>query len=186
MSEYSEHELLRDIQAHNEEALIFLHQQYANLVYTVAYRILADSMLAEEVTQDTFMRLWKKADEVDLQKGRLLPWLLMVARCLALDAFRHRKRREPQAGMIFMDENPVLWENALTESGSETLRRNLELALGEVPCEQRELIVLTYYYRLSHQDIADMMSIPLGTVKTRIRSGMEKLRVAWQTPLELA
>lgn len=186
MDEYSEQDLLCDIQAHDEEALIFLHQQYANLVYSVAYRILNDSMSAEEVTQDTFMRLWKKSGDIDLQKGRLMPWLLMVARCLAVDAFRHRKRREPQTGMLFMDENPTLWENVLADDGGVVLRRNLELALDEIPCEQRDLIELTYFYKMTQEDIAEALSLPLGTVKTRIRLGMIKLRAAWQTPVELA
>lgn len=185
MDDYSEQDLLRDLRAHDEQALIFLHRQYANLVYSVAYRILNDSMGAEEVTQDTFMRLWKKSADIDLQKGRFMPWLLMVARCLAVDAFRRRKRREPQTGMLFMDENPSFWEDVLVEDDTVVLRRHLELALGEIPCEQRDLIELTYFYKMTQQDIAEALSLPLGTVKTRIRLGMIKLRAAWQSPLEL-
>ena len=184
MDEQSEATLLVAIQSHDEAALITLHQQYANLVYSIAYRILNDPMSAEEVTQDTFMKLWGKSDHVDLNKGRLIQWLVIVTRSLAIDAFRHRKRREPRCGMLFMDENPGLWEAILPEANTTVLRRNLELALGEVPLEQRELIELTFFYKMSHQDIADALTMPLGTVKSRIRLGMTKLRSVWQTPLE--
>src|SRR5512134_4125953 len=103
--------LLRQMQSGDEEALVMLHSRYASLVFSVAYRILNDRMAAEEVTQDTFLRLWNKALSFDPEKGRFVTWLLTVARRLAIDHFRHQRRREPQTGMLFMDEDPDLWEN---------------------------------------------------------------------------
>jgi RNA polymerase sigma-70 factor (ECF subfamily) len=185
MNQTPEMKLLRQIQAGDEEALVALHTQYANLVYSVAYRILNEPMAAEEVTQDTFMRLWNKSYSFDPEKGRFITWLLTVTRRLAIDVLRQRQRREPNTGMMFMDEDPGLWENILSTDGSSELRRTLISVLNELPDEQRELIELVYFYGMTHSDIAETKQLPLGTVKTRIRLGMQKLRLAWsaETPL---
>ncbi|MBI1276624.1 MAG: sigma-70 family RNA polymerase sigma factor [Anaerolineaceae bacterium] len=179
MSQTNELLLLQRVQAGDEDALIILHNQFANLVFSVAYRVLNDQMAAEEVTQDTFMRLWNKSYSYDPEKGRFTTWLLTVTRRLAIDVLRLRQRREPKAGMLFMDEDPSLWENILSVEGGSDLRRNLKSALDQLPPEQSELIEMVYFYGMSHNDIAETTGIPLGTVKTRIRLGMQKLRSAW-------
>ncbi len=163
-----------------------LHAQYANLVYSVAYRVLNDPMAAEEVTQDTFMRLWHKSYTFDPEKGRFITWMLTVTRRLAIDVLRQRQRREPASGTLFMDEDPNLWENVLVSDGSSSdLRRTLVSVLNELPSEQRQLIELVYFYGLTHSDIAEITGLPLGTVKTRIRLGMQKLRLAWSAEAPL-
>jgi DNA-directed RNA polymerase specialized sigma24 family protein len=103
-------ELLQRIQAGDEDALVALHAQFANLVFSVAQRILNDPMAAEEVTQDTFMRLWDKSHTYDPQKGQFIVWLLTITRRLAIDVLRQRGRQEPKQKLIFIDENPQLWE----------------------------------------------------------------------------
>jgi RNA polymerase sigma-70 factor (ECF subfamily) len=178
MAQNAELVLLRRIQEGDEEALLALHSQYANLVYSVAVRILNDGMAAEEVTQDTFMRLWHKAFQYDPEKGRFVTWLLTVTRRLAIDALRQRQRREPRSGLLFMDEDPALWENLLTADSGD-LRRTLQSALDRLPPEQRDLIELAYFYGMTHNDIAGHLELPLGTVKTRIRMGMQRLREEW-------
>jgi RNA polymerase sigma-70 factor (ECF subfamily) len=185
MNQTPELKLLAQIQTGNEEALVALHAQYANLVYSVAYRVLNDQMAAEEVTQDTFMRLWNKSYTFDPEKGRFITWLLTVTRRLAIDVLRQRQRREPVTGMLFMDEDPNLWENVLASDGSSDLRRTLVSVLNELPLEQRQLIELVYFYGLTHNDIAETTGLPLGTVKTRIRLGMQKLRLAWSAEAPL-
>lgn len=185
MSQSPELALLQRIQIGDEDALLELHTQYANLVYSVAYRVLDDQMAAEEVTQDTFLRLWNKSYTYDPEKGRFTTWLLTVTRRLAIDMLRQRKRREPRAGMLFMDEDPTLWENILSVDGSDDIRRTLMSVLNELPGEQRDLIELVYFYGMSHSDIAETQGLPLGTVKTRIRLGMQKLRQAWSTELPI-
>lgn len=179
MSESTEFMLLARVQNGDEDALIALHAQYANLVFSVAYRILNDPMSAEEVTQDTFMRLWNKSYTYDPEKGRFTTWLLTVTRRLAIDMLRLRQRREPKAGMLFMDEDPALWEKVLAVDGGNDLRRNLKALISQLPADQSEAIELVYFYGLSHSDIAETLGLPLGTVKTRIRLGMQKLRLAW-------
>jgi len=170
--------LLAQIQSGDEDALIALHARFINLVYSVAYQMLDDEMAAEEVAQDTFMRLWDKAETYDANKGEFVTWLLTITRRLAIDALRKRQRRTPKQAMLFIDENPELWENVLSSDTSE-LRRNLMHVLQQLPSDQQDAISLAYFYGMSHSDIAAYRNLPLGTVKTRIRQGMQKLRTMW-------
>jgi RNA polymerase sigma-70 factor (ECF subfamily) len=182
MSQTTVLELLQRIQTGDEDALVALHAQFANLVFSVAQRILNDQMAAEEVTQDTFMRLWDKSHTYDPQKGQFVVWLLTITRRLAIDVLRQRSRQDLRQDMLFIDENPQLWENVLS-SGSNELRRTLMLVMKELPSEQRDVIGLAYFYGMSHSDISEYLNLPLGTVKTRIRQGMQKLRSAWLTEI---
>ncbi len=179
MSQTPELNLLQQIQNGDEEALVALHSRYANLVFSVALRVLNDQMAAEEVTQDTFMRVWRKSGSFDPEKGRFVTWLLTVTRRLAIDRLRQWQRREPQRATLFMDENPQLWEQVLAVDGYTDLRGSLVSAIRDLPEAQREAIELAYFYGMSHSDIAEYLQTPLGTVKTRIRQGMQKLRSAW-------
>lgn len=178
MTPLTDMQLLQRISQREEDALLKLHERYANLVFSIALRVVNEQQTAEEVTQDTFMRIWNRALNYDPQKGKFITWLLTMTRHIAIDAIRSRQRREPRAGMLYMDEDPALWENMLSD-GSNDLRRTLEGVLRSLPVEQRDLIELAYFGGLSHSDIAEEQNIPLGTVKTRIRLGMQKLREAW-------
>ncbi len=165
---------LRRIQAGDEQALIDLHAQYARLVYSVAYRVLGDPMAAEEVTQDTFMRLWRRADTFDANKGSFVTWLLTIARRLAIDAFR-KQQRTP----LLVEADPDGWDTLVGTDDNQDLRRTLAAAVRDLPDEQRQAIELAYFYGLTHSQIAEFLGEPLGTIKTRIRLGMQKLRAAW-------
>jgi RNA polymerase sigma-70 factor (ECF subfamily) len=178
MNQISELELLEQIRAGHEDALVVLHTRYAHLVYSVAYRVLNDSMAAEEVTQDTFMRLWHKADAYDASKGSFITWLLTITRRLAIDAFRKRQR-DPMRDPVSIDTMPELWDNVLRVEDGSDLRQTLVDMVRKLPNEQWQAIELAYFYGMSHQQIADYLRVPLGTVKTRIRLGMEKLRESW-------
>jgi RNA polymerase sigma-70 factor (ECF subfamily) len=177
MSQLSEVNLIEQVRAGNESALIELHRRYVNLVYSVAYRVLNDQMAAEEVTQDTFLRLWNKSDSYDPDRGALVTWLATIARRLAIDVFRQQERR-PLLGAMSVEDNPELWSTMLRDDNSD-LRRTLQAIMDDLPGDQRDALELAYFYGMTHSDIADYLQVPLGTVKTRIRLGMEKLRTAW-------
>lgn len=172
------HDLLRRIQEQDEEALVELHGQFAGLVYSVAYRVLNDRMSAEEVTQDTFLRLWDKSHTYDPAKGEFTVWLLTITRRLAIDVLRQRQRAEPKQEPIFIDADPDLWEH-IAPAATHELRRTLVAVIRQLPEDQQQVIGLAYFYSMSHSEIADYLRLPLGTVKTRIRQGMKKLRDAW-------
>lgn len=171
-------ELLEHIQAGREDALLALHDRYANLVYSVAYRVLNDQMSAEEVTQDTFMRLWHKAESYDPARGSFVTWLLTIARRLAIDAFR-KQQRDPLRNPVFIDGDSERWENALGDEDASELKRTLIAVLRDLPDDQRAALELAYFHGMSHSQIAEYLGQPVGTIKTRIRLGMQKLREAW-------
>lgn len=177
MSQISEVNLIRQVQARDETALIELHRRYVNLVYSVAFRVLNDQMAAEEVTQDTFLRVWNKLDSYDPARGAFVTWLATIARRLAIDVFRQQERK-PLLGAVSVDDNPDLWNSMLGDDQSD-LRRTLQAVMDDLPGDQRDALELAYFYGMTHSDIADYLQVPLGTVKTRIRLGMEKLRTAW-------
>jgi RNA polymerase sigma-70 factor (ECF subfamily) len=180
MDQLPDSELVAQIQTGQEEALVTLHARYAHVVYSVAYRVLNDSMAAEEVTQDTFMRLWNRSYTFDIDKGTFLTWLLTVTRHLAIDTFRKQKR-DPMLGTILMDDDPELWENMLEADTGSDVRRSLVDVIRHLPEDQRHTIELAYFYGMSQSQIAEYLAVPLGTVKTRIRMGMQKLREAWNS-----
>ena len=178
MEQITVEELLQRVQTGDEDALLMLHTRFAGLVYSVAWRVLEDRMAAEEITQDTFMRLWNKAHSYDPARGEFAVWLMTIARRLAIDALRQRQRKAPVHDALSIDDQPELWENLLSASGGD-LRRTLHAVMDELPAEQRQAVELAYFYGLSHSDIAAHLGWPLGTVKTRIRQGMQRLRAAW-------
>ncbi len=135
-------------------------------------------MSAEEVTQDAFLRLWTRARTFNADRGQVLSWLLAITRRLALDRFRLDSRVPPP----LETENPGLDLDGLADESSRTDEsrwRSLRFALADLPAEQRLSIELAFYHGLSQREIAEHLKIPLGTVKTRLRLGMQKLRRAW-------
>ncbi len=111
MIQPSDQSLLLRIQKGDEEALLVFHDRYASLVYSVAYRVLGEGPAAEEVTQDTFMQIWRKAQTYDDSKGSMVTWLVTIARRMAIDAYRKRERRPLSAAML-TEQQLELWENS--------------------------------------------------------------------------
>lgn len=174
-------ELARDVAAGDRAAFLTLYDRFASRVYGLSLRMLRDTGAAEEVSQETFLKVWRRAGQFDAAKGTLLSWLLVVARHTALDRMRREGRRPtvPESAA----EASALDRLADPRSQSEEARwRSLRLALRDLPDEQGTAIELAYYQSMSHADIAKFLGIPLGTVKTRIRLGMDRLRRVWFAP----
>ncbi len=170
-------QLMAQVASGNQEALVELHQRYVNLVYSLALRIAGEPMAAEEITQDVFLKLWRQPRAFDPARGRFTGWLLTITRHLAIDRLRHDGRRpavlepRPEAEA---DPGPSTGTRAEGET-----RQHLRLALQQLPREQRAVIELAYFGGMSQVEIAEHLRVPLGTVKTRTRLGMEKLRAQW-------
>ena len=167
----------RDLQAFRA-----LYQRYGNLVYSASLRVVRDTQIAEDMVQEIFLRIWRKPDAYVAQRGRFVTWLTSVTRNRAVDEVRSRNRRfrhetaspeEQEREFAAPDSN----DPALTAELSDQ-RRLILAAMSEIPSEQREVIELAYFGGLTQQEIAERLSQPLGTVKTRIRLGMQKLRSA--------
>lgn len=173
-----DHQLTRLVAQGNREAFIVLYDRLAGKVHGLALRMMGEKMAAEEVTQDTFLKLWTHAGSFTPKKGVLAAWLLTVTRNTALDRIRRENRRPDFNNPTNPEE---LWAGSPNpDSDTEEARwRSLHFALHELPEEQRQVIELAYYHGMSQSQIAEYLAIPLGTIKTRIRLGMEKLRQIW-------
>jgi RNA polymerase sigma-70 factor (ECF subfamily) len=175
-------ELMQRLFHRDLEAFRTLYERYGNLVYSTCVRVVRDNHIAEDMVQEIFLRIWRKPDSFTPQRGRFVTWLTSVTRNRAVDEVRSRNRRfrhETASPEEQEREIPAAGTNdpALTAELSDQ-RRLIMTAMAELPAEQREVIQLAYFGGLTQQEISDRLSQPLGTVKTRIRLGMQKLRVA--------
>ena len=162
----------------NREAFIALYDRHAAKVYGLALRMLGEQMAAEEVTQDSFLKLWTRADSFSIKKGTLLAWLLTITRRTALDRIRLEDRR-PEFSSPADPEDAWRLSPDPNSQTDEARWRSLHFALQDLPVDQRQVIELVFYHGMSQSQIATYINTPLGTVKTRLRLGMEKLRKLW-------
>lgn len=172
--------LIRGIARNEESALATFYDRYGRLVFSLALRILEDASLAEEVTQDVFLSLWNKAETYRPQQGKVITWLGSMARHRAIDVLRRQKVR-PEGHRSDWDEDTIepLQEDPHLEEqvAFAQLHEHVRRAVKALPGEQQQVLALAYYSGLSHQEIAIQLDQPLGTVKTRLRLAMQKLRV---------
>jgi RNA polymerase sigma-70 factor (ECF subfamily) len=181
VSNADDNELVAQVVQGDQRAFLALYDRHAAHVYALALRILRDPMLAEEVTQDTFLKLWSRARLYLAERGALPVWLLTIARRTALDRLRLEARRPALSGG---DDPEDLWQN-LSESGvfaDETRWRSLHFAVQSLAPEYRRVLELAYYQGMSQSEIAETLGWPLGTVKTRLRAAMQHLREEWGQP----
>jgi RNA polymerase sigma-70 factor, ECF subfamily len=171
-------QLVKRVAQGEEQAFLTLYDYYVGRVYGLTLRILGDRMWAEEATQDTFLKLWSRAHTYLAERGSLLLWLLTIARRTALDRLRLEGRRP-----ILSDANdPTEAWQKIPDGNSvsdESHWRSLHFAVQALSPEHRQLIELAYYQGLSQSEIAEVLGWPLGTVKTRLRAAMERLRHEW-------
>ena len=174
----SDEELLRLIVQRGRDALEVLYDRYAVAVYSLAMHMLRDMGAAEEVTQDTFFNVWRRASSYSPERGKVRAWLFSIGHHRIIDEFRRRRRRE-QSQVLF-DVDLI---QQTDESGdpskyamAQLRRSDIKEALTVLRPEQREVVVLAYYGGLTHSEIAERLEQPLGTVKTRMRLALKKLR----------
>jgi RNA polymerase sigma-70 factor, ECF subfamily len=169
--------LIARVEARDADALSALYDMYAARLLGLAARILGDTGEAEEVLQEVFLFVWRAAATFDPARGSVLAWLLVATRSRAIDRLRTR-RPAARAGLIRVDRVPDKPDPRDVEADSatrewETLCR---AAIAELPPEQRLALELAYFEGLTHQEISQKTSTPLGTVKTRVRLGLMKLK----------
>ncbi len=186
-SRLDDEELMQRLFYRDLEAFQVLYDRYADLVYSTTLRILRDVHLAQDMVQEVFLRLWRKPDSYVAQRGRFATWLISVSRNRAVDEIRSRNRRyRHEAASPEQQErelpSPEGDDPALTAEMADQ-RRLVLAALAELPEEQQRVITLAYFGGLTQQEIAQRLAQPLGTVKTRIRLGMQKLRAALTSEL---
>lgn len=164
------------------QALEVLYNRYARPTFAFALRIVGDPLEAEELLQEAFLRVWQQADRFEHVRGSFPTWLLSITHNLAIDALRRRRRRPQRADLV--DVTEILGGEAdetvdLEEAASVAeLRQRIQAALRALPEPQRQAIELAYFAGLSQREIAEALGEPLGTIKTRLRLGLQKLQEA--------
>ena len=158
-------------------ALAELYDRYARLVFSLALKVLNDRAGAEEIVQEVFAKVWRGARDYTPARGKFSSWLIGITHHQCIDELRRRRVR-PVAGST--DDSPLL-ELAADDDPAEAAAHALERtrvrqALAQIPADQRTVIELAFFEGLTHQEIADRCGQPLGTVKTRVRLGMRKLK----------
>jgi RNA polymerase sigma factor (sigma-70 family) len=176
----TDEELMTRLAAGDEAALTPLHDRYAGVVSgLVAHRL--DRSVAEEITQDVFLTVWWKAHTYDPGRGPVRPWLLQIAQTRLLNELRRRERRpryvpDPEETHLGAAADPA--PRPEEEVWSRDCRAAVATAVAALPPTQRQALSLAYFEDLTQQEVAACLDLPLGTAKTRIRAGKQRLRVA--------
>jgi len=175
-------ELMRRIAANDQQAFRAIYQQYGKAIYSLAYHVLQNTTWAEEVTQDTFLKVWQQKTQWDPDKGNLRNWLLRITHFTAIDRLR-QERRQPTLHPDALEEVENEIPASLRDSGWQD-GIVLQMLVQQLPREQAFLIDLAFFRGMTHAEIADETKIPLGTVKTRLRMGLQRLRELWLESLQ--
>lgn len=172
-------ELLIDLIVQREEAALGeLYDRYASLVYAIALRITGDRQTAEEVMQDVFQNIWQTAGGFRRQAGAVAGWIIGISRHRAIDALRSKRERGRSRELTGIEATPHPSTSSDIEHDVEQriLREAVRAALADLPSTQRQAIEMAYYGGLTQAEIAERLGEPLGTIKTRLRLGLTKLR----------
>jgi RNA polymerase sigma-70 factor, ECF subfamily len=172
-TELSNELLMLEVGACSENALKELYARFSKQIYSLARRMLRDESAAEDVTQDVFVKIWQKSLDYSSLKGAVSTWIMTIAHHSAVDAIRRRTTHET----VVLEDGEL--ERYPIEQGDDRLEQvTVSRALESLEPSERGLIELAYFEGLSHSQLATRTGIPLGTIKTRLRVGLQKLKVA--------
>jgi RNA polymerase sigma-70 factor (ECF subfamily) len=171
--------LISQIANGQESAVETLYDRYNRLVFSVALAVVGDRAVAEEVTLDVFVHVWRGAKTYDPARAKVSTWLVAIARHHAIDVLRWQNSRVDSKSLLIDDlllkHDPDL-PDPEEQAELSMERKHIRSALSQLPAEQRQALFLSFFKGFSHQQIAELLAQPLGTVKTRIRLAMRKLR----------
>lgn len=176
-------ELLQRIVAKDKDALDILYGRYATPVYSLALHMLKQPPLAEEVTQDVFLNIWLKAVSFNAERGQPRSWIMSVTHHRVIDVVRSRRRTtsmtDPE-GYETLERIPSGGASVESQVQQNLDRERIMQALTTLPESQKEVILLAYFEGFSQSEMAERLGLPLGTIKTRVRLAMQKLRAVLQ------
>ncbi len=169
--------LLRAVAARDKEALRQLYARHSAVLFALALKVLSDRAEAEDVLQEAFIQVWKTAGSFDEGRGKPLGWLIMLTRSRAIDRLRSRKTRTRVTESMATDASQAAGSTTPADDAlASEAQRTVRSALKSLPSDQRVPIEMAYFGGLTQFEIAQQLSQPLGTVKTRMRNGMMRLR----------
>ena len=167
------------VQEHEAQAFEVLFDRHADAAFSLAYRMCGRRSMAEDVVQESFLSLWRRGASYDPTRGSVRSWVLSVVHNRAIDAFRRETvRTSRDVGDEGVAERVAASERTEAEVERRDEARHVRSALGELPADQRQVIELAYFGGFTHSQIAEMLKLPAGTVKGRMRLGLTKMRVA--------
>jgi RNA polymerase sigma-70 factor (ECF subfamily) len=177
MSGKHDEDLARRLQRRDPEAMGDLYDRFGKLVYSVIVAIVRDGSLAEDLVQETFLRVWNRVHAFEAGRGALGPWLLAIARNRAIDHLRSlNARMDRNAYELDVREHPSLFVDMEREVLNTDHARLIRKAIAKLSAQQQKVIELAYYEGLSQTEMAERMGEPLGTVKTWVRAALKHLR----------
>jgi RNA polymerase sigma factor (sigma-70 family) len=169
---YTESELVTLLKQRTQTAFSYLYDNYAAALYSVIFSVLQDKELANDVLQEVFVKVWKQIDQYNPEKGRLFTWLVNISRNASIDTMRSKSYRDQK-------QNRELTSNVYTAAGStniETDKIGLRKVVNNLKEEYKVLVELAYFQGYTQDEISKFLKIPLGTVKTRLRSALIQLK----------
>ena len=170
--------MIKLLKSKDKKGFDYLYDNYSSSLYGVINTILKKEEFSEEILHDTFIKIWQKIDDYDPSKGRFFTWILNIARNMSIDKLRSREfkstaKTDDISGFVNILDSGYVDKNNFDYIG-------VKEVLNKLPDEQKFLIEKMYFEGYSQSEIAEEFNIPLGTIKTRVRSGMSKLRVLFQ------
>ena len=171
---YNEQELVSLLQSRNDRAFAYLYDNYSGALFGIILQITGNTDIAGDVLQEVFVNIWRKIESYDPSKGRLYTWMLNIARNASIDILRSKGFQNSRKNRAFPENEDGILAGTVTSLNTDLI--GLRKLLESLKPEQRTLIELAYYKGYTHDEIAEMEGIPLGTVKTRIRSALIQLR----------
>ncbi len=171
----SESVLIEKLNQRDQQAFQWLYDQYSPALYGVVLRIMRDDEQAQDVLQDVFVKIWKNLDAYDATKGRLFTWMLNVSRNTAIDALRARKA-QPSAAIRTDEDNVHIIDRQHNTQQPNSDHIGVQEIVSKLRPERKQLIDLVYFSGYTHEEAAEKLNLPLGTVKTRIRAALQELK----------
>lgn len=187
MTELDDGELIARIANRNPSALMALYDRYNRLAFALAYRIVGDPSLAEEVVQDAFLLAWNRSETFSVDRGgNVRGWLMTIVHHRAIDMRRKHFDGKPQQVDVDDVQQHLSTPDAWNEVAQRATGEQVRTALQELPVEQRRAIELAYFDDLTHHEIAEREGAPLGTIKGRLRLGLKRLHTVMSTSGEVS
>jgi RNA polymerase sigma-70 factor (ECF subfamily) len=176
---FDDQTLMRLASHQDENALGELYERFSRLVYSIALNTLNDPALAEEITQDVFLRVWKSARTYRAESGKVVTWMAGITRNRAIDEIRRLNVRPEAKLAVWEPDDLDLVDESMDVEGKVELiqqQNRVRQAISQLPIEQQQALAYAFFQGYSHREIAEVLNEPLGTIKTRIRLAMNKLR----------
>ncbi len=172
-NKYTEHELVFLLKQKNESAFDYLYKNYSNALYAVVLQIIPDEEFAKDTLQKAFVKIWSSIDSYQAEKGRIFTWMMNITRNAAIDYTRSRAGKESNQNFL---QDDYVNDTITVSSGNNVDTIGLSKYILQLPEEMKKVINLVYLKGCTHEEASQLLSMPLGTVKTKIRKGLMQLK----------